>query len=80
VATSACSAVPNPIFWASARRSTIRALLSSGSGCLVAPSISESRSGTGRVASSKEKELAEQLAANVSDVEDVKNNLVVDAE
>jgi osmotically-inducible protein OsmY len=35
---------------------------------------------SGRVASSKEKELAEQLAANVSDVEDVKNNLVVDAE
>ena len=30
--------------------------------------------------SSKEKELAEQLAANVGDVEDVKNNLVVDAE
>jgi osmotically-inducible protein OsmY len=35
---------------------------------------------SGRVASSKEKELAEQLAANVSDVEDVKNNLVIDAE
>jgi osmotically-inducible protein OsmY len=35
---------------------------------------------SGRVGSSKEKELAEQLAANVGDVEDVKNNLVVDAE
>jgi osmotically-inducible protein OsmY len=35
---------------------------------------------SGRVGSSKEKELAEQLAANVSDVEDVKNSLVVDAE
>jgi len=35
---------------------------------------------SGRVGSGKEKELAEQLAANVSDVEDVKNNLVVDAE
>ncbi|HJR71422.1 MAG TPA: BON domain-containing protein [Gammaproteobacteria bacterium] len=35
---------------------------------------------SGRVGSGKEKELAEQIAANVSDVEDVKNNLVVDAQ
>jgi osmotically-inducible protein OsmY len=35
---------------------------------------------SGRVGSSKEKELAEQIAGNVGDVEDVKNNLVVDDE
>ena len=35
---------------------------------------------SGRVGSSKEKELAEQIAGNVGDVEEVKNNLVVDAE
>jgi osmotically-inducible protein OsmY len=35
---------------------------------------------SGRVGSSKEKELAEQIAGNVGDVEDVKNDLVVGAE
>jgi hyperosmotically inducible periplasmic protein len=34
---------------------------------------------SGRVSSAKEKELAQQIAENVSDVKDVKNNLVVDA-
>ena len=48
VATSACSGVPSPIFWASAIRSTIRALESSGSRCRVALSISASRSGSRR--------------------------------
>ena len=48
VATSAWSGVPRPIFCASARRSTIRALLSSGKRCRVAPSISASRSGRRR--------------------------------
>jgi len=35
---------------------------------------------SGRVASGKERELAEQIAANVGDVESVRNNLVVDAQ
>jgi osmotically-inducible protein OsmY len=35
---------------------------------------------SGRVGSGKEKELAQQIAENVSDVKDVKNNLVVDAQ
>ena len=48
VATSACSGVPRPTFWASAIRRTIRALLSSGSRCRVALSISASRSGRRR--------------------------------
>ena len=48
VATSAWSGVPRPTFCASARRSTIRALLSSGSRCRVALSIRASRSGSRR--------------------------------
>ena len=51
VATSACSGVPSPTFCASARRSTIRALLSSGRRWRVALSISASRSGRRRSAS-----------------------------
>jgi osmotically-inducible protein OsmY len=35
---------------------------------------------SGRVSSAKEKELAQQIAENVGDVKDVKNNLVVDAQ
>ena len=48
VATRAWSGVPRPAFWASARRSTMRALLSSGRFWRVAESIKASRSGRRR--------------------------------